>query len=63
VARQPPVAPPLKIDLDAFDASRQVVRLDGPVEAEFLRRQRRDAAAIPVRVWLTILDQGIRSLR
>jgi pimeloyl-ACP methyl ester carboxylesterase len=30
-----------------------------PVEAEFLRRQRRDAAAIPVRVWLAILDQGL----
>lgn len=30
-----------------------------PVDAEFLRRQRRDAAAIPVRVWLAILDQGL----
>jgi pimeloyl-ACP methyl ester carboxylesterase len=30
-----------------------------PVDAEFLRRQRRDAAAIPVRVWLTILDQTL----
>jgi len=29
-----------------------------PVDAEFLRRQRRDAAAIPVRVWLAILDQA-----
>jgi len=30
-----------------------------PVDEEFLRRQRRDAAAIPVRVWLAILDQGL----
>lgn len=30
-----------------------------PVDAEFLRRQRRDAAAMPVRVWLAILDQGL----
>jgi len=36
-----------------------------PVDAEFLRRQRRDAAAIPVRAWLAILDQGLnlRDLR
>jgi pimeloyl-ACP methyl ester carboxylesterase len=30
-----------------------------PVDPEFLRRQRQDAAAIPLRVWLAILDQGI----
>lgn len=30
-----------------------------PVDAEFLRRQRRDAAAIPTGVWLAILDQGL----
>jgi pimeloyl-ACP methyl ester carboxylesterase len=30
-----------------------------PVDEEFLRRQRRDAAAIPVAVWLAILDQGL----
>jgi pimeloyl-ACP methyl ester carboxylesterase len=30
-----------------------------PVDAEFLRRQRRDAAGIPARVWLAILDQGL----
>jgi len=29
-----------------------------PVDPEFLRRQRRDAAAIPLRVWLAVLDQG-----
>jgi pimeloyl-ACP methyl ester carboxylesterase len=30
-----------------------------PVDEEFLRRQRRDAAAIPLRVWLAVLDQGL----
>ena len=30
-----------------------------PVEPDFLRRQRQDAAAIPLRVWLAVLDQGI----
>lgn len=30
-----------------------------PVDEEFLRRQRRDAAAIPARVWLAVLDQGL----
>jgi pimeloyl-ACP methyl ester carboxylesterase len=29
-----------------------------PVDAEFLRRQRKDAAAIPVKVWLAVYDQG-----
>jgi pimeloyl-ACP methyl ester carboxylesterase len=29
-----------------------------PVDADFIRRQRRDAAAIPLRVWLAVLDQG-----
>jgi pimeloyl-ACP methyl ester carboxylesterase len=29
-----------------------------PVDPDFLRRQRRDAAAIPLRVWLAVLDQG-----
>jgi pimeloyl-ACP methyl ester carboxylesterase len=29
-----------------------------PVDADFLRRQRRDAAGIPLRVWLAVLDQG-----
>ena len=29
------------------------------VDAEFLRRERRDAAAIPLRVWLAVLDQGL----
>jgi pimeloyl-ACP methyl ester carboxylesterase len=30
-----------------------------PVDADFLRRQRRDAAAIPLRVWLAVLDQAL----
>jgi len=30
-----------------------------PVDEEFLRRERRDAAAIPVRVWVAVLDQGL----
>ena len=30
-----------------------------PVDAEFIRRQRQDAAAIPLRVWLAVLDQGL----
>jgi pimeloyl-ACP methyl ester carboxylesterase len=29
-----------------------------PVDPDFLRRQRRDAAAIPLRVWLAVLEQG-----
>ena len=30
-----------------------------PVDADFIRRQRRDSAAIPLRVWLAVLDQGL----
>jgi pimeloyl-ACP methyl ester carboxylesterase len=30
-----------------------------PVDADFMRRQRQDSAAIPVRVWLAVLEQGI----
>jgi pimeloyl-ACP methyl ester carboxylesterase len=30
-----------------------------PVDPDFLRRQRRDAAAIPLRVWLAVLDQSL----
>ncbi len=30
-----------------------------PVDPDFLRRQRRDAAAIPLRVWLAVLDQAL----
>ena len=30
-----------------------------PVDEDFLHRQRVDAAAIPLRVWLAVLDQGV----
>jgi len=30
-----------------------------PVDEDFLRRQRKDAAGIPVKVWLAVLDQGL----
>jgi len=30
-----------------------------PVDPDFIRRQRRDAAAIPLRVWLAVLDQAL----
>ena len=30
-----------------------------PVDAEFIRRQRLDAAGIPLRVWLAVLDQSL----
>jgi len=33
-----------------------------PVDEDFIRRQRQDAAAIPLRVWLAVLDQGIEDL-
>jgi pimeloyl-ACP methyl ester carboxylesterase len=32
-----------------------------PVDPDFIRRQRRDAAGIPLRVWLAVLDQGLSS--
>jgi pimeloyl-ACP methyl ester carboxylesterase len=32
-----------------------------PVDPEFIRRQRRDSAAIPLKVWLAVLDQGLSS--
>jgi pimeloyl-ACP methyl ester carboxylesterase len=32
-----------------------------PVDPEFIRRQRKDAAAIPLKVWLAVLDQGLSS--
>jgi pimeloyl-ACP methyl ester carboxylesterase len=31
-----------------------------PVDPDFIRRQRRDSAAIPLAVWLAVLDQGTR---
>jgi pimeloyl-ACP methyl ester carboxylesterase len=30
-----------------------------PVDPDFIRRQRKDSAAIPLRVWLAVLDQGL----
>lgn len=30
-----------------------------PVDEDFIRRQRKDAAAIPLTVWLAVLDQGL----
>jgi pimeloyl-ACP methyl ester carboxylesterase len=30
-----------------------------PVDEEFIRRQRRDSARIPLQVWLAVLDQGL----
>lgn len=32
-----------------------------PVDPDFIRRQRKDAAGIPRRVWLAVLDQGLPS--
>ncbi len=32
-----------------------------PVDPDFIRRQRIDAAGIPLRVWLAVLDQGLPS--
>lgn len=32
-----------------------------PVDADFIRRQRKDAAGIPLRVWLAVIDQGLPS--
>jgi pimeloyl-ACP methyl ester carboxylesterase len=34
-----------------------------PVDAEFIRRERVDSAAIPLRVWLAILDQSLAGNR
>jgi pimeloyl-ACP methyl ester carboxylesterase len=33
-----------------------------PVDPEFMRRQREDSAAIPARVWLEVLDQGLEPM-
>ncbi|HMK85167.1 MAG TPA: alpha/beta hydrolase [Steroidobacteraceae bacterium] len=30
-----------------------------PVDPDFIRRERRDAAAIPLRVWIAVLDEGL----
>jgi pimeloyl-ACP methyl ester carboxylesterase len=31
-----------------------------PVDQDFIRREREDAAAIPLRVWIAVLDQGLQ---
>jgi pimeloyl-ACP methyl ester carboxylesterase len=33
-----------------------------PVDADFMRRQRADSAAIPLHVWLAVLDQGLEPM-
>ena len=33
-----------------------------PVDPDFIRRQRQDAAQIPLRVWLAVLDQGLATM-
>ena len=33
-----------------------------PVNPDILRRQRRDAAAIPLQIWLAVLDQGLQGI-
>ena len=33
-----------------------------PVDADFMRRQRVDSAAIPLHVWLAVLDQGLEPM-
>jgi pimeloyl-ACP methyl ester carboxylesterase len=72
-AGPPPGAPPKKPAFDyvaAIRALKEPIDPDSefmiawwssptPVDPDFIRRQRRDAAAIPLRVWIAILDQGI----
>lgn len=69
----PPGAPPRKPAYDyvaAIRALKEPIDPDSefmiawwssptPVDPDFLRRQRRDAAAIPLRVWIAVLDQGL----
>ena len=69
----PPGAPPKKPRFDFAAQIRQLKEpLDPdspfmvswwdsptPVDADFIRRQRNDSAAIPLRVWLAVLDQGL----
>jgi len=69
----PPGAPPKKPQFDFAGQIRQLEEpLDPdspfmvswwdsptPVDADFIKRQRRDSAAIPLRVWRAILDQAL----
>jgi pimeloyl-ACP methyl ester carboxylesterase len=72
----PPGAPPRKPAYD-YDAQirrlREPIDPDSrfmiewwssptPVDEDFIRRERRDAAAIPLRVWLAVLDQAVEPM-
>jgi pimeloyl-ACP methyl ester carboxylesterase len=50
----------LKEPIDA-DSPFMIAWWDSPtaVDPDFIRRQRQDAAAIPLRVWIAVLDQGL----
>jgi pimeloyl-ACP methyl ester carboxylesterase len=50
----------LKEPIDA-DSPFMIAWWDSPtvVDPDFIRRQREDAAAIPLRVWIAVLDQGL----
>lgn len=47
-----PIDPESKFMIDWYTST-------APVDEDFLRRMRKDAAGIPVQVWLNILDQGL----
>jgi pimeloyl-ACP methyl ester carboxylesterase len=49
---QDPIDPDSKFMIDWYTST-------APVDEDFLRRMRKDAAGIPVHVWLTILEQGL----
>jgi pimeloyl-ACP methyl ester carboxylesterase len=70
---RPPVMAPPKFDFAAEirklkepiepDSPFMIAWWDSPtpVDPDFIRRQRKDAAGIPLRVWLAVLDQGLPS--
>ena len=70
---RPPGSAPPKFDFEAdirklkepieADSPFMIAWWDSPtpVDPDFIRRQRKDAAAIPLRVWLAVLDQGLPS--
>ena len=47
-----PIDPNSKFMIDWYTST-------APVDEDFLRRMRNDAAGMPVHVWLTILEQGL----
>jgi pimeloyl-ACP methyl ester carboxylesterase len=66
----PHAAPPKWSFADSIRALKEPIEADSPfmiewwssptpVDADFIRRERQDAAAIPLRVWLAVLDQGL----